>query len=172
MPRGRIDMNRRVSVNLWGRFERMLAQFGQSEKKGARLLFLYRMELAQSDERVNSCQKKTRPVILPALPKCLQLPPLVKFNPLGMFQGFLKNFLRGGGHGFIFQPQHQFVIQIETANIKVGRADIGGIADSDEFGMQDLRLIFINLHAGFQQTMIQAAGGKLGNEYIRFARQD
>src|ERR1035437_9112901 len=38
--------------------------------------------------------------------------------------------------------------------------------------MQDLRLILIDLHAGFKQTAIQAPPGQLRDEDIRLARKD
>src|SRR5664280_1356153 len=85
----------------------------------------YRMELPQGDERINPRQQKMRPAMLPAMPEGLRLPPLVEFNFLRMLQRAFKNFPRGNRRRRVFEPQHQFVIQIETANVEIGRADVG-----------------------------------------------
>ena len=89
-----------------------------------------------------------------------------------MFQGPLENVLRPGGDGFVLKPQHQFVIQIQAADVEVAGADVSDAVGDDQLRVQDLRLIFIDLHARLQQTMIQTARRQLGNQHVRPSGQD
>src|SRR5207249_4392642 len=100
------------------------------------------------------------------------------FTPL--FHGYIaavrgcsgEDFTSAFDEGLVFGADHQFVIYAEAALIEVCRTDIDEVVDDDEFGMENLRFVFSDLRACFQEPAVEAASGKLSKADIRFAGQD
>ena len=78
-----------------------------------------------------------------------------------MFEGALKDFARSSRDLFIFEPDHEFIINVEAALVEVRRADINDVIDDDQLRVQDLRLILINVETTSEQTPIKTLAGKL-----------
>jgi hypothetical protein len=70
------------------------------------------------------------------------------------------------------EADEQFVIDAEAASVEVGGAEVEGLVDEDEFGMEDLGLVFGDLDMGAEEASIEAAGGGLEEWDVGFSRED
>src|SRR6185295_18844017 len=89
-----------------------------------------------------------------------------------MFQGLCKNIAGLSGQRGVSGAHEQFVIKVEAAEIEVAGAGVNHVVDDDELGVEDLRLVFVDFHAGAEQAAVEDAGGELGNGDIGFGGQD
>ena len=59
----------------------------------------------------------------------------------------------------------------QAARIEVRRAHIDRVIQHEQFRVQNLRFVFMDLDAGFEQTPVQALPGQLRGGHVRFAGQ-
>ena len=76
------------------------------------------------------------------------------------------------GHLLLVEPDHQLVVDIEAARVQVRRPHIDDVIGDDELGVEDLRLVFVNLHPGLEETAIETLPGQLRDQHVGLARQD
>src|SRR5437667_12772932 len=89
-----------------------------------------------------------------------------------MLQGTGEELTRAISHAFSGEANHQLVIDLETARIKIRRANIDDPVDNDQLRVEDLGLIFIELDAFVQEPAIKTSSRQLGRHDIGFARED
>src|SRR5205085_10255635 len=73
------------------------------------------------------------------------------------------------GYLFVFETDHQLIINVEAALVEVGRADIDDVINDDQFCVKDLRLVLINGNAGPEEAAIETLAGQLRDEHVGFA---
>ena len=64
-----------------------------------------------------------------------------------ILEGAGENFARLRSHFFVFESNHQFVINVEAALVEIGGADINNVVDDDQFGVQNLGQVFVDLNS-------------------------
>lgn len=60
----------------------------------------------------------------------------------------------------VSESNNQLVIDIETSGVQVCGSNVNGFIDDEEFGMQDLGLIFVDLNPALKQTEVQTLRGQ------------
>ena len=72
----------------------------------------------------------------------------------------------------VVEPDHQLIVDVQAARVEVGRPHIDDVIGDDELRVEDLRLVFVNLHAGFQETPVETLPRQLRDQHVGFARQN
>ena len=84
--------------------------------------------------------------------------PLFGGDSVGVIQSPLEKRAGLFGELRVSKANDQFVIDVETARIEVSRAEVNRIINDEEFGVEDLGLVLVNLHAVPKQSQIKALG--------------
>ncbi len=74
------------------------------------------------------------------------------------------------GKGAILDPEHDLEVEIEAAEIEIGRTDVDRIVGDIELRVQPRRLIFENLDAALQEPVVGEACSRDGRAIIRLGR--
>ena len=76
------------------------------------------------------------------------------------------------GQRRILDPQHHLEIEVETAHVEIGAADIDGVVDHDQLHVQFAGFEFVNLRPLLQEVMIERTRGPDGRRVIGPAGRD
>src|ERR1041385_1557872 len=89
-----------------------------------------------------------------------------------MAQSILEDLVSLGCDLIVLKANHDLIIDVQASLIEVRRSHVNDIIDDDQFGCQDLWLIFVNRNARFQKAAIKTLGGQLREGDIRFSSED
>ena len=72
----------------------------------------------------------------------------------------------------IRKANHEFMVDVQTAGIEIGRSGVNDVVDHEQFGVQDLRLVFVDFDSGPQELCIQAVARQPGNLDVAVPRKN
>lgn len=90
----------------------------------------------------------------------------------GVLEGGFEEVQALGGETLVLDADEEFVVNHEAAFVHVGGADVGDVVEAEEFGVEDLWLVFVEFDAGAEEVLVEFVGGDLGKGDVGFAGKD
>src|SRR5206468_8449469 len=103
--------------------------------------------LPAGEIRIDARQDEISPILLQLRPKGARVLPCLRIDSLAMPQVVVKNLGALAGEFRVADTDDQFIIDAQAPHVEVGRADIDDVVENEQFCVENLRLIFVNLDA-------------------------
>ena len=110
-------------------------------------------------------------MLLESPPDGMLTGPTFRGDPLRVIQSRLEYSSGLFGDASVGKANDQFIIDVEASRVQVCRSNVYRLINNEEFSVQNLGLVFVNLDSVPEQAQVQALRGEPRYGNIRFARQ-
>jgi hypothetical protein len=122
--------------------------------------------LSSCDVGIDPCEQEGGPTFDEFVPEGARFAPRLRIDGFRIGEVFFEDGLGFGDDGWEGDTEEEFVINAEATDVEVGGSDVNGVIDLDEFGVKDLRLIFVEGDAGFEEALVETPTRRLHEDDV------